>query len=87
LPWGGESIVILRDRSIREEIACGRSIIDALGGGCIEPSSVDLSLSAEAERLYGSAELGSKYQGRTEPAASGGDQDFEPKRGVRQKAD
>jgi dCTP deaminase len=44
-----------------------------------------LRLSTPAERLYGSPELGSKYQGQTEPTASRGHQDFEPRRDVRQK--
>lgn len=44
-----------------------------------------LRLSTPAERLYGSPELGSKYQGQTEPTASRGYQDFEPRRDVRQK--
>jgi dCTP deaminase len=38
-----------------------------------------LRLSTPAERLYGSPELGSKYQGQTEPTASRAYQDF-PKR-------
>jgi len=35
-----------------------------------------LRLSTPAERLYGSPELGSKYQGQTEPTASRAYQDF-----------
>ena len=35
-----------------------------------------LTLTTEAERLYGSESLGSKYQGQTEPTASRIDQDF-----------
>jgi dCTP deaminase len=34
--------VILSDRTIREELAAGRIVIDPLGEGCIQPSSVDL---------------------------------------------
>jgi len=36
--------VVLSDRTIREEISRGRLVIDPLGGGCIQPSSVDLRL-------------------------------------------
>jgi len=34
--------VILSDRTIREELAAGRVVIDPLGPGCVQPSSVDL---------------------------------------------
>jgi dCTP deaminase len=34
--------VILSDRTIREELATGRVVIDPLGPGCVQPSSVDL---------------------------------------------
>ncbi len=34
--------MILSDRTIREELAAGRIVIDPLGEGCIQPSSVDL---------------------------------------------
>jgi dCTP deaminase len=34
--------VVLSDRTIREELDKGRIIIDPLGPGCIQPSSVDL---------------------------------------------
>jgi dCTP deaminase len=34
--------VILSDRTIREELAAGRIVIDPLDEGCIQPSSVDL---------------------------------------------
>ena len=37
-------------------------------------------LSAPAERLYGSAELGSKYQGQRDPTPSRGHLDFEERR-------
>jgi dCTP deaminase len=37
-PWP----VILSDRTIREELQAGRIIIEPLGEGCIQPSSVDL---------------------------------------------
>ena len=36
--------MVLSDRSIREEIKRGRIVIDPLGDGCIQPSSVDLRL-------------------------------------------
>jgi len=36
--------VVLSDRSIRDEISQGRLVIDPLGDGCIQPSSVDLTL-------------------------------------------
>ena len=39
-----------------------------------------LRLSAPAERLYGSAELGSKYQGQRDPTPSRGHLDFEERR-------
>jgi dCTP deaminase len=40
--------VILSDRTIREELDAGRIIIDPLGEGCIQPSSVDLHV----DRLF-----------------------------------
>jgi dCTP deaminase len=36
--------VILSDRTIREELAAGRIIIEPLGPGAVQPSSVDLRL-------------------------------------------
>lgn len=36
--------MILSDHTIREELAAGRIVIDPLGDGCIQPSSVDLHL-------------------------------------------
>ena len=36
--------MILSDRTIRESIAAGRIVIQPLGDGCIQPSSVDLHL-------------------------------------------
>jgi dCTP deaminase len=36
--------VILSDRSIREAIEAGRIVIEPLGEGCIQPSSVDLHI-------------------------------------------
>ena len=36
--------MVLSDRSIRDEISQGRLVIDPLGDGCIQPSSVDLTL-------------------------------------------
>ena len=44
----GWRAVILSDRSIREELEAGRIVIDPLGEGCIQPSSVDLRL----DRLF-----------------------------------
>ena len=40
--------MILSDRSIREAIAAGRIVIEPLGDGCIQPSSVDLHI----DRLF-----------------------------------
>lgn len=40
--------MILSDRSIKEEIAAGRIVIDPLGEGCVQPSSVDLHV----DRLF-----------------------------------
>ena len=40
--------MILSDRSIREELAAGRIVIDPLDGSAIQPSSVDLRL----DRLF-----------------------------------
>ena len=40
--------MILSDRSIREELEAERIVIDPLGEGCIQPSSVDLRL----DRLF-----------------------------------
>lgn len=49
---GGNTIVslhmILSDRSIWEEIRAGRIVIEPLGDGCVQPSSVDLHL----DRLF-----------------------------------
>jgi dCTP deaminase len=36
--------MILSDRTIREELDAGRIVIDPLGEGCIQPSSVDLHI-------------------------------------------
>jgi len=36
--------LVLSDRTIREEISRGRLVIDPLGDGCIQPSSIDLHL-------------------------------------------
>ena len=36
--------MILSDRTIREELAAGRIVIEPLGEGCIQPSSVDLHI-------------------------------------------
>jgi dCTP deaminase len=38
------ALVILSDRSIREELAAGRIVIDPLDESCIQPSSVDLHI-------------------------------------------
>jgi len=40
--------VILSDRTIREQLEAGRIVIDPLGEGCIQPSSVDLHI----DRLF-----------------------------------
>ena len=34
--------MVLSDRTIREELAAGRIVIDPLGDNCVQPSSVDL---------------------------------------------
>lgn len=36
--------MVLSDRTIKEEIAAGRIVIDPLGDGCIQPASVDIHL-------------------------------------------
>ena len=36
--------MVLSDRTIREEIAKGRIVIQPLGEGCVQPASVDLHL-------------------------------------------
>ena len=36
--------MVLSDRTIKEELAKGRIVIEPLGGGCIQPASVDLHL-------------------------------------------
>ena len=38
--------MILSDRSIREEIAAGRVVIEPFDDGCVQPSSVDLHVDA-----------------------------------------
>ena len=43
--------VVLSDRTIREELAEGRIVIDPLGEGCIQPASVDLRLGREIRRF------------------------------------
>jgi len=40
--------VILSDRTIKEQLEAGRIVIDPLGEGCIQPSSVDLHI----DRLF-----------------------------------
>ncbi len=40
--------MILSDRSIRDELACGRIVIEPLDESCIQPSSVDLHI----DRLF-----------------------------------
>ena len=37
--------MILSDRTLREQLACGRIIIDPLDESCVQPSSVDVKLS------------------------------------------
>jgi dCTP deaminase len=39
--------MILSDRTIREEIAAGRIVIDPFDAGCVQPSSVDLHVDSE----------------------------------------
>ncbi|MBI4311037.1 MAG: dCTP deaminase [Chloroflexi bacterium] len=39
--------MVLSDRTIREELARGRIIIEPLGKGCIQPASVDVHLDRE----------------------------------------
>jgi dCTP deaminase len=39
--------LVLSDHTIREEIAKGRIVVDPLGDGCIQPSSVDVCLDRE----------------------------------------
>ena len=36
--------MVLRDRSIKEELAKGRIVVEPLGDGCIQPASVDVHL-------------------------------------------
>ena len=36
--------MILSDRSIREEVAAGRIVIEPLDPSCIQPSSVDIRI-------------------------------------------
>ena len=36
--------MILSDRTIREELAAGRIVVDPLDESCIQPSSIDLTL-------------------------------------------
>ncbi len=38
------SLVILSDRSLREQLAAGRIVLDPLDESCIQPSSVDVKL-------------------------------------------
>ena len=44
----GSPPVILSDRTIKEQLEAGRIVIDPLGEGCIQPSSVDLHI----DRLF-----------------------------------
>jgi dCTP deaminase len=39
--------MVLSDRTIREEIAKGRIVVEPLGEGCIQPASVDVHLDRE----------------------------------------
>ena len=43
--------MVLSDRTIKEELAKGRIVIDPLGEGCIQPASVDLRLDRELREL------------------------------------
>jgi dCTP deaminase len=38
----GDRLVILSDRTIREELAAGRIVVEPLDESCIQPSSIDL---------------------------------------------
>ncbi len=81
--------MVLSDRTIREEIAKKRIIIEPLDQGCIQPASIDVHLDKKLrvfrtwrypfyidvkQNLDG---LGSKYQGQQEPTPSRYYQDFE----------
>ena len=52
--------MVLSDRSIKEELAKGRIVIEPLGEGCIQPASVDVHLDRKvlafrnSRRPYGS---------------------------------
>ena len=39
--------MVLSDKTIKEELAKGRIVIDPLGEGCIQPASVDVHLGSE----------------------------------------
>ena len=43
--FGGH--MVLSDKTIKEELAKGRIVIDPLGEGCIQPASVDVHLGSE----------------------------------------
>ena len=47
--------MVLSDRSIREELAAGRLVIEPLEPECIQPSSVDLRLD-RLFRVFGESE-------------------------------
>jgi deoxycytidine triphosphate deaminase len=66
--------MVLSDRTMKEEIAKGRIVIEPLNSIYIQPSF--LRLTSPAERLYGSASLGSKYQGQNGPTATRYYEDF-----------
>ena len=53
--------MILSDRTIREELDTGRIVIDPLGEGCIQPSSVDLHV----DRFF-------RVSGQSEPGRADG---------------
>ncbi|MGQ9571683.1 MAG: dCTP deaminase [Dehalococcoidia bacterium] len=58
--------MVLSDRSIRDELAQGRLVIDPLGDGCIQPSSVDLRL-APVFRVFRVGVLPRPYLDVTQP--------------------
>ena len=66
--------MVLSDRTIKEEIAKGRIVIEPLNSIYIQPFF--LRLTSPAERLYGSVSLGSKYQGQNGPTATRYYKDF-----------
>jgi dCTP deaminase len=62
--------MILSDRSIREEIAAGRIVIDPFDPACVQPSSVDLHVDSQfrvfANSRYAYIDVKQEMQGLTE---------------------